>query len=71
MVFLFLLIAGICLLAHNAALLGIITLVVAFVASHDNQRFWTIILGIILMLSGVWFVPGLIGFLIGLLSDRK
>jgi hypothetical protein len=71
MVFLFLLIAGICFLAHHALLLGIISLVAAFCARHENQRLVCIVLGIVLMFSGVWFVPGLVGFLIGLLSERR
>lgn len=71
MVVLYLLIAGFGFFAHDAALLGIITFVFALCAGQENQRLWTIIIGVGLMMSGAWFIPGLIGLLIGVCDDRK
>lgn len=71
MTLLFLLIAGIVMLGHGAGFAGIVTLFVAILPSHDTRRFWAIIVGICLILSGTWFFAGVVGLLLGLLDDRK
>jgi hypothetical protein len=71
MTLLYLVIMGFVLLAHNAFFLGVLSLVIAVVASKNGHREWAFVLGLILFFWVGWIGAGLLGIIFAFLDHDR